>query len=248
MYKEHRKTYTDDEYIVRMWEKEYLQDLAARFMYAWSNGERREALDKYWVQKTHNQRDASFGVNNGFYVGMDEVVRHLVAQYEEECKADLKAFQEARPEKGYTGADLGLGKTLLHDCTTPLLYIADDGETAKGIFNIRGSYNKVTVSGPIAYWIFGWAAVDFVREADGWKIWHMQWLQNVNAQCGTPFGVEPEQFPAIEAYADMASFRMPEPTVKTCLMENYYTDRPFTKSPKVPEPYETFSDTFSYGM
>ena len=48
--------------------------------------------------------------------------------------------------------------------------------------------------------------------------------------------------------ADMADFRMPEPTVKAVLMENYYTDRPFTKSPKVPEPYETFADTFSYGM
>ena len=36
MFKENRKTYTDDEYIVRMWEKEYLQDMAARFMLALS--------------------------------------------------------------------------------------------------------------------------------------------------------------------------------------------------------------------
>ena len=131
MFKENKKVYTDDEYIIRMWEKEYLQDMVGRFMFAWSNGERREALDKYWVQKTHNQRDASFGVNNGFYVGMEEVVRHFVEQYEDECKADLKAFQDARPEKGYTGADLGMGKTTLHDCTTPLLFIADDGQTAR---------------------------------------------------------------------------------------------------------------------
>ena len=39
MFRENRKAYTDDEYIVRMWEKEYLQDMAARFMLAWSNGE-----------------------------------------------------------------------------------------------------------------------------------------------------------------------------------------------------------------
>ena len=33
MFKEHNKAYTGDEYIVRMWEKEYLQDMASRFMY-----------------------------------------------------------------------------------------------------------------------------------------------------------------------------------------------------------------------
>ena len=77
MYKENRKLYTDDEYIVRMWEKEYIQDLVARFMYAWSNGERREALETCWVRKTHNRRDASWGENNGFYVGYDEVGRGL---------------------------------------------------------------------------------------------------------------------------------------------------------------------------
>ena len=55
-------------------------------------------------------------------------------------------------------------------------------------------------------------------------------------------------FPEVSAYADMAGFRMPEPTVPVTLMENYYTDRPFTKSPRVPEPYETFAETFSYGM
>mgnify|MGYP006873210392 CR=1 FL=1 len=52
MYKENKKLYTDDEYIVRMWEKEYIQDTAARFMLAWSNGERREA-HRPMVQETH---------------------------------------------------------------------------------------------------------------------------------------------------------------------------------------------------
>ena len=85
-------------------------------------------------------------------------------------------------------------------------------------------------------------------EDGAWKIWHMQWLRNVDVQCGTAFGTAPEQFPEIDAYAGMAAFQMPKPTVEAVLMENYYTDRPFTKSPKVPEPYETFADTFSYGI
>ncbi len=223
-----------------------IRNLMGRISADYSVREEGSIYGRYWSHRD----DICLGVNEGWYVGTEAVAGYYKALDEEIILAS-KCVQKDFPEKlaGLSDAELkGVGAMSYIPVDSHVIEIADDGETAKGIFNIRGSYNKVTVSGPIAYWIFGWAAVDFVREADGWKIWHMQWLQNVNAQCGTPFGVEPEQFPAIEAYADMASFRMPEPTVKTCLMENYYTDRPFTKSPKVPEPYETFSDTFSYGM
>ena len=44
MFTEHRKTYTDDEMIVRAWEREMIQDTMGRFVYYWGNGERRRAL------------------------------------------------------------------------------------------------------------------------------------------------------------------------------------------------------------
>jgi hypothetical protein len=31
-------------------------------------------------------------------------------------------------------------------------------------------------------------------------------------------------------------------------METYSPDRPYTKSPAAPVPYETFAETFSYGI
>jgi hypothetical protein len=188
MIKENKKTYTEDEYIVRMWEKEYLQDLAARFMLAWSNGERREALDKYWVRKTRNQRDASFGENNGFYVGMDEVVRHFVSEYEDECKADLKAFQDAYPDRGYTGGDLGLGKALLHDCTTPLLFIADDGQTARYLCYDVGMEATGKPDGTSkSYFEVALCFIEFIKEGADWRIWHLIYQHDFSIEAGKDY-------------------------------------------------------------
>lgn len=202
--------------------------------------------DRYWSHRD----DVVLGVNDGWYVGPEAVSGYYQA-LDEEIVLASKCVKKDFPDKVADLSDeelKGVGAMSYIPMDSQIIEIADDGQTAKAIFNIRGSYNKVTVSGPIAYWLFGWAAVDFVMEDGTWKIWHMQWLRNVDVQCGTAFGEEPEKFPEEPAYADVASFRMPEPTVKAVLMENYYTDRPFTKSPKAPEPYETFADTFSYGL
>ena len=223
-----------------------IRNLMGRISADYSVREEGQIFARYWS----GREDICLGVNEGWYVGPDAVAGYYQA-LDEEIMLSAKCVQKDFPEKlaGLTDEALkGVGVMSYIPVDSHVIEIADDGQTAKGLFNIRGSYNRITTSGPIAYWLFGWAAADFILEDGQWKIWHMQWLRNVDVQCGTPFGQAPEQFPEAEAYADMADFRMPEPTVKTVLMENYYTDRPFTKSPKVPEPYETFADTFSYGM
>lgn len=223
-----------------------IRNLMGRISADYSVREEGKIYDRYWSRR----EDVSLGVNDGWYVGPEAVSGYYRA-LDEEILLAAQCVKKDFPDKvaGLSQEELkGIGAMSYIPVDSQVIEIADDGQTAKALFNIRGSYNKVTVSGPIAYWLFGWAAVDFVMEEGGWKIWHMQWLQNVNVQCGTSFGEAPEQFPEIEAYRDMASFHMPKPTVAATLMENYYTDRPFTKSPKVPEPYETFADTFSYGL
>ena len=244
MYQENKKLYTDDEYIVRMWEKEYIQDLVARFMYAWSNGERREALENCWVRKTHNRRDASWGENNGFYVGYDEVVRHFVAEYEEECRADLKAFQDARPEKGYTGADFGLGKTLLHDCTTPLLYIADDGQTARYLCYDVGMEATGKPDGTSdSFFEVGLCFVELIKEGDDWRIWHLIYQHDFSMEAGKDYG----SLPRILSPEDDAVFSRHHGTpTKACDVYNdlygweyIYWD--------MPAPYKTYEEEEGYG-
>lgn len=223
-----------------------IRNLMGRISADYSVREEGAIYTRYWSRR----EDVCLGINEGWYVGPKAVSGYYSA-LDEEIRLAAACVRKDFPEKteGLSEEESrGIGAISYIPVESQVIEIADDGKTAKGLFNIRGSYNKITVSGPIAYWLFGWAAVDFVLEGSEWKILHMQWLRNVDVQCGTSFGEAPEIFPEISAYADMASFHMPEPTVKTVLMENYYTDRPFMKSPKVPEPYETFADTFSYGV
>ena len=223
-----------------------LRNLMGRLSADYSVREEGQAFDRYWSSR----EDVCLGVNEGWYVGPEAVAGYYRA-LEEEIVLAAKCVQQDYPDKlaGKTEDELhGVGAMSYIPFDSQVIEIADDGQTAKGLFNIRGSYSKVTVAGPVAYWLFGWAAVDFVMENGQWKIWHMQWLANVDVQCGTQFGTKPKEFQPVEAYAPMADFRMPAPTVATAIIENYYPDRPFTKSPRVPEPYDTFAETFSYGL
>lgn len=223
-----------------------IRNIMGRISADYSVREEAQIFERYWSRRD----DVCLGVNEGWYSGPDAVAGYYRALGEEIALA-AKCVQKDFPEKlgDKTEEELyGIGAMSYIPFDSQVIEIADDGATAKGLFNIRGSYSRVTASGPIAYWLFGWAAVDFIMEDGAWKIWHMQWLRNLEVQCGTPFGVPPAPLPEIPAYAGMKSFHMPEPNVKQPIMENYYTDRPFTKSPPVPEPYETFADTFSYGL
>lgn len=192
MFTEHKKVYTDDEYIVRLWEKECILDQAARFMFCWSNGERRKALDELWVRKTHNKKTASYATNIGFYTGMEEVTRHFVEEYEQECDANLRAFQLARPEAGYTKADRGLGMTASHSCTTPLVFIADDGQTARYLCYDVGMEAAGAPDGSSkGYFEVGLVFIEFAREDDEWKIWHVVEEHDFTMESGKPYGETP---------------------------------------------------------
>lgn len=223
-----------------------IRNLMGRISADYSVREEGQIYDRYWSRR----EDVALGVNEGWYLGPAAVAGYYRA-LDEEIVLAAKCVQQDFPEKlGDLPEETlkGVGAMSYIPVDSQVIEIADDGQTAKGLFNIRGSYSRITTAGPIAYWLFGWAAVDFVYEQGEWKIWHMQWLRNVDVQCGTPFGQEPERYDDLPAYEAMASFQMPAPTVPATLAENYYPDRPFTKSPKVPEPYETFDGTFSYGI
>ena len=49
-------------------------------------------------------------------------------------------------------------------------------------------------------------------------------------------------------FASLADLKLPDPTVAAKLYEVYSPEREYTAPPKMPEPYNTFAETFSYGM
>ena len=100
---------------------------------------------------------------------------------------------------------------------------ADDLQTAKGLWVVRGLVEKITPAGPVSFWDFSYWAVDFILEDDAWKIWHMLDLREINARQGDPTDV-PDPLPVDPAFAEMASISFPLPT-KPCTLRSVYRAR-----------------------
>ena len=206
------RTYTDDELIRRVWDVEEIKKVANMRVYYQANEWRQKELNELWVSE--NAATASFGSNTGFYVGLESIA------------------------KWYTAGDRSVGYLTHHPATTGLVELAGDGKTAKGLWYAIG---HETVPGK-AMWVTGKVAIDFIKEGDSWKIWHVVESNDLVGEAGarysdgTPYW-EPENDPIV------AAFGTPDIPVLTHDPNfNWWDDYP-----AMPEPYETWSDAISYG-
>lgn len=193
--------------------------------------------------------DVSLGINEGWFVGLMEVQRYY-AREGERIALESRLIQQAFPEElgGKSAEEVyGVGMMNYKPVDTAVIEVAGDRRTAKGIWCIRGSHSVVSEGGPISYWEWGWFAVDFVMEDGEWKIWHMLYLQDIDRPCGYAWTGPEKAYARLEQFAEMRDWKAAEPTVPAVLRERYNAERAFLPSPRVPEPYETFGETFSYG-
>ena len=240
--------FTTEQLLTRFEDRREIINLVARYSADYLLKKERTMFQNYWSTRT----DITRGVNEGYYVGPQAIAGYYDAL---DAKNALiaKLIQKKFPEKLGNLSDeeiYGVGTIGYKPLDTGVIEIAADGQTAKGIWYIRGSYTDLTVQGTISYWCWGYLACDFVWENDAWKIWHMLEVYDVKNPCGnswangpseTAFAVDPDLTP-------IAAFHMPEPNLKKPVRAYYTTRRPQTPSPRLPEPYETFDETFSYGI
>ena len=240
------KEFTPMELLERLeWRRE-IRNVMGRISHDYAIKQEAQVYDRYFSRR----EDVCLGLNNGYYKGAAAVKGYYDALGEEiRLSSSLIAKMFPRELEGKTEDELyGVGMISYLPFESQVIEIADDGQTAKGIWNVRGSTSRLTAAGPVANWIFGWAAVDFVLEDGEWKILNLLLLYNVDHQCGVGF-TEPEKvFEPVPEFAPMADFHLPEPNVPMTVMETFRPDRPRTRSPRCPEPYTTFADTFSYGI
>ena len=240
------KEFTPMELLERLeWRRE-IRNVMGRISHDYAIKQEAQVYDRYFSRR----EDVCLGLNNGYYKGAAAVKGYYDALGEEiRLSSALIAKMFPQELEGKTEDELyGVGMISYLPFESQVIEIADDGQTAKGIWNVRGSTSRLTAAGPVANWIFGWAAVDFVLEDGEWKILNLLLLYNVDHQCGVGF-TEPEKvFEPVPEFAPMADFHLPEPNVPMTVMETFRPDRPRTRSPRCPEPYATFADTFSYGI
>lgn len=165
-----KKEFSDQELIRRVWDQEEIRNLVGRWAYYEAGNRRAEALERFWVQKPENQATASFGRNWGFLEGIEAIRAYYL---------DRNRFGAA-------------GTALMHPLSTKLLCLAEDGQTAQGLWmGIAYETAPNSAGEPEVKWINERVAVDFILEDGQWRIWHMFIGTNYVLSAGENYAEQP---------------------------------------------------------
>ena len=241
------KTLTTEQLVDRWEDQREVKNLMGKYMNYLIMNMDTEIFGDLWARE---QEDVCLGFNDGWYRGKKAVdgyyravgKRHmLVARLlKKKFPADLgdKAEEEL----------YGIGAFRSYPIICPVVKVAEDGKTAKGLWYCQGSHAEVTSCGPTSSWTWGYYAADFVREGDDWKLWHLQAANDVDCRCGASWGEPAQPLPDLPEFQALKDFSLPRFTRQETVRAPYSPDRPLAPAPRVPEDYRTFGETFSYGI
>ena len=213
------------ETILRVWDAEQIKDLMSRRAMYSSNEERERELNELWVTRPENRETASFGRNYGYYVGMDAIRSYYV---------DAHRARVARCG--------GVGCMEAHAVSSPYLILAEDGQTARGLWYSIGHETYPGSDGGLTpLWVMDKVAADFIKEDGAWKIWHLILSNDVWNPASVPMDALPDKLPE---EMDWVKEEFGHPTVEMKTHEPLYLWS--DNYPPMPEPYETYDPRHSY--
>lgn len=241
-----------------------VQNLMSRHAYFHAAGMNLEEVDRLWVSADGEYaKTAAFASPAWVMPGIDVIRGAYGLENQNTREEALKKLNEAFPEVKFTKENLGAGhEWAMHTTTTPIIEIAGDGKTAKGVWYSPGMGLMARLKDGDAEvgGVFFWEKYggDFVKENGEWKIWHLQMAYDFTP--GLPEAWrEPLAMRKDDASKDaagddsvmrQAGERMNElpPGFEkpTYSYPSYSPARPGLIYPRLPEPYYTFSETFSY--
>jgi len=217
-----------------------------------------EELADIWVKEDGAYaKTATFSQPQGVWEGMQLIKITYGNPNTKNPNQSLKEMVKNEPS-AYPVGTFGI-----HMNTTPVIEIAGDGKSAKGIWfspgpimNFTGQKDKDgndLAGGMVFFEKYG---ADFVKEDGEWKIWHIQMFYDYVFSIGSDWtkpGAKQQQAQAMpagdkkeQAAAPPADNR-PKPTrANPITYEQWSPTRVSSMTPKIPEPYYTFSETFSY--
>ncbi len=238
--------YTTEQLVSRWEDQRAIKNLMGKFANCVILNREEIVYDKFWSSKD----DVCLAFNEGAYIGPEAVKSYYQAE-SDRTRLVGKLLQKKFPEQlGKLSDDelYGVGPFKVRPLASPVIEVAGDEQTAKGLWHCLGAYNEVGTAGPVAYWTWGYFAVDFVYEDDQWKIWHMQYVNDIDCICGQSWGKPQKPYPDLPEFAPLKDFKYPDYTKKVNLREYYTPTRPLTRTPEIPQPYDTFADTFTYAV
>ena len=225
---------TDLETMQHIWDLEEVKKLMAKRSYYIASDRRKEELADLWVQEEDHKKTASLGRNWGYYVGMDSIRDYYVEKHN-------KWLNDQKDENGCK--ELNIGNMYDHPCTTPLIEIAADGQTAKGMWYCIAQETLRKSDGTAdARWMPEKLAADLIKENGQWKIWHLVIATDLNCEAGESYQA---QAVYVDWDTDPVRAEFGQPDIEELLHDatfNWWDHYPF-----MPEAYETFTDSISYG-
>jgi hypothetical protein len=129
------------------------------------------------------------------------------------------------------------GTMFEHDLTTPIIEVAEDCQTAKGLWFSPGHETPLGEDGkPVAKWSWGKFGADFIKEDGEWKIWHYHWYDTFMCPFDKSWVDTPQ--PAIGVTSETeAGFKPDKPTTTR---STYFPTKMREPMPWYPEPYKTW--------
>jgi len=163
--------------------------------------------------------------------------------------SEVARISKLYPEVKNNSSSLGVGMFQMHTLTTPIIEVAEDGQTAKGMWYTPGMVGGVDRDGRLRNeWLWEKYAVDFIKEDGQWKFWHIL----VSTDFGGPLGKDLNKdavtgaVQGAEGAQQAQEPSLPKTVVKVA-GKVYGPTRVPVLYPPMPVPYKTFSETFSYG-
>jgi hypothetical protein len=251
-----------------------VQNVFSKHAYYHQVGKFCEEMEDIWVKENGPNAATAQWINGGRVQNFAEIKANYCTNHYESLKQILTNLSKVVPTVKDIPANVGAGNEyVMHTQETPVIEVAGDGKTAKGLWYSIGIGVRPNVKSDSTYtksteWMWEKYAVDFIREDGKWKIWHLVNMMDEppltspvtasltgdaggrggapGGQGGAPgSGGQGKQPPAganvgtgagggqLQASKTVEVFKW-SPTVVPRI------------EPKFPEPYYTFSETFSY--
>lgn len=228
-------------------DREQIENLMGRYQYLHAAHMDRQILDELW------SKDPDIHVEEGPY-GVYLYDRNGIADFY------TQRYHMNKPAQP--------GQLTLTSISTPVIEVAGDGKTAKGVWISFGTesscYPDGTPSGipsvdasepdeygnrVLAHWVWQKVAADFIREEGEWKIWHLHIYEL--QRC--PFDQNWVTF-AHKRFDDQAAFDSEmrlcmegiTPEEPTSFHWQYTPDATPVLQPVPPTPYESFDPRKAY--
>lgn len=240
------KLYTTEQ-LADLWEDVHeIENMMGRRAFHILLRQDKKTWEDCWCRKAP---DPCLGSDRGYYRGYDALEAWFSANEKLTArKAELARLKYPEELADKTDEELfGVGSLNVNSLSTPVIEVAEDRQTAKGLWYCMDHVVDYTATGRHGTLCWGRLGVDFIREDGQWKIWHMVFVPDFNARPGTDWTKPLPNEELDPIFAPLADFELPACNVEAGFCA-YHGTRPILTLPQVPKAYRTFDETFSYGV